>query len=268
MLLFLELLLVFFFALFASILASFFAVVIYRTAHEQSFIKGRSECELCHKQIAWYDNVPIFSFLKLKGKCRHCHKKIDRSYFVAELLSFVFALIFALLNVFTPIFYGINPMELAIYFLFIFIMAFAFWSDIKYLIVPDFFVVLLFVLAAIYLYVVNANLLLALAAVAFSTLFFSALSFFAAKILKKPALGDADIKLMVPIAMILSWPLVTLSIFLAFIIGGFFAMLSLITKKKKIGQALPFAPFLILAALVTFLFGRAIWTWYFSLIIA
>ena len=57
-----------------------------------------------------------------------------------------------------------------------------------------------------------------------------------------------------------------LNIFLAFIIGGFFAMLMLLIKRKKLGQALPFAPFLILSALISFFFGEAIWHWYWGLL--
>ena len=44
---------------------------------------NRSVCLSCHRQLKWYDNLPIISWLVLKGKCRHCHKKIG----IAELLS-------------------------------------------------------------------------------------------------------------------------------------------------------------------------------------
>ena len=240
--LFYELSLVFLFSFFLSVLASFFSVVIYRTAKEESFSKGRSKCEKCHKQIAWYDNIPLLSYLWLGGKCRSCHKKISLVYFLTELLAFLLGIAFYLTYVSSP-----------------FLLA-----DLQYLIVPDFFVALLSVLAILAQILSGKTWSLPILAVFFSTAFFYGLSFLASKIMKKDALGMGDIKLMIPLSFILSWPETALSIFLAFIIGGFFAMLVLITGKKKFGQVLPFAPFLILAAMVSFIFGEAIWKWYFG----
>lgn len=51
--------------------------------HKSSRLSRRSICLHCHKQLKWYDNIPIFSWLILRGKCRRCHKKIG----LAELLS-------------------------------------------------------------------------------------------------------------------------------------------------------------------------------------
>lgn len=44
----------------------------------------RSVCLSCHKQLKWYDNIPIISWLMLRGKCRFCKKKIGLSEIVAE----------------------------------------------------------------------------------------------------------------------------------------------------------------------------------------
>lgn len=265
--LFYEFSLVFLFAFFLSVLASFFNVVIYRTAREESFSEGRSKCEKCHKQIAWYDNIPLLSYLLLGGKCRHCHKKISLVYFLTELVAFFLGIAFYLAYVYLPFLQGFAIWQLAIYFLIAFILLFSFLADLQYLIVPDFFVALLVVLAILVQILSGEPWLLPILAVIFSTVFFYGLYFLASKILKKDALGMGDIKLMIPLSFILSWPKTALSIFLAFIIGGFFAMLVLITGKKKFGQVLPFAPFLILAALLSFIFGEAIWQWYFGFLL-
>ena len=44
---------------------------------------NRSICLHCHKQLKWYDNIPVISWVLLRGKCRFCHKKIE----AAEVLS-------------------------------------------------------------------------------------------------------------------------------------------------------------------------------------
>ncbi len=43
----------------------------------------RSVCLHCHKQLAWYENIPIVSWVVQKGRCRKCGKKIG----VAELMA-------------------------------------------------------------------------------------------------------------------------------------------------------------------------------------
>ena len=262
----LELALVFLFSFFLSSLASFFNVVIFRIAREQSFIKGRSKCEYCHRQLAWYDNIPLFSFILLRGKCRFCHKKIAKIYFLTELLSFLFGVALYLLYLQIPFLQNLAIEQLILYFLIAFVLFFALLADLQYLIVPDFFVLLLSILVLLLHFFLARNLILPIVAVLFSTLFFQGLAFLAKKILKREALGLGDIKLMIPLSFLLSWPLTVLAIFLAFIIGGIFAMLVLLTGRKKFGQALPFAPFLITAAFIAFVFGKAMWQWYFGLL--
>lgn len=264
MLFFFELFLAVCFAFFLSVLASFFNVVIFRTARGESFIKGRSKCEFCHKQIAWYDNIPLLSFLMLRGRCRNCHKKIAPIYFLTELFAFLIGFIFILGIIYLPYLQNFSLWQLVLYFLIFFVLSFALLADLQYLIVPDFFVGLLLILVLATHFLMKQNWLMPIFAVFFSSAFFIGLYLIAKKILKKEALGLGDIKLMIPLAFLLSWPKILVNIFLAFIIGGFFAMLMLITGRKKVGQALPFAPFLILSALISFLFGELIWQWYFG----
>lgn len=266
MLFFFELFLSLCFGFFLSALASFFNVVIFRTAKEETFIQGRSKCESCHKKISWYDNIPLFSFLMLHGHCRYCHKKITLIYFLTELLAFLMGFIFILGTIYLPYLQNFALWQSILYFLIFFVLLFALLADLQYLIVPDFFVCLLSILVLMVQILTKQNWTMPIFAVIFSSLFFVLLYVLAKKILKKEALGLGDIKLMIPLAFFLSWPKIALSIFLAFIIGGIFAMLMLIIGKKKIGQALPFAPFLIISALISFFFGEAIWQWYFGLL--
>lgn len=267
MLFFFELSLAVCFAFFLAVLASFFNVVIFRTSKEESFAKGRSYCEKCHQQIAWYDNIPLISFLILRGKCRFCHHRIKPVYFWTELIAFVSGLFFAL--VFSQLFLHltISPFLWIVYFFIFFVLLFALLADLQYLIVPDFFVVLLSILVVIAQFLGQKDWILSIMAVIFSSIFFIGLYAISKKLLHREALGMGDIKLMIPMAFFLSWPRILVSIFLAFIIGGFFAMLILIMGRKKFGQALPFAPFLILASLIAYFFGEAIWNWYFGLLI-
>ena len=57
-------------------IGSFLNVLIDRLPQERK-ITGRSVCDYCQHQLAWYDLIPIFSFFLLKGHCRYCRKKIS-----------------------------------------------------------------------------------------------------------------------------------------------------------------------------------------------
>lgn len=263
-----------FFALLALLLASFFNVVIYRTAKEESFVSGCSYCEHCHQQIAWYDNLPLLSFLLLGGKSRCCGKTIGRNHFWAESIALLYALLFVSVLLQQQLLLVMPAWQLAFYFLFYLTLIFVVIADLRYLLLPDFLIAFLLVLVVTNLVLSFQQGLLPLsawpnllAALLFALVFFLTLYVLAKHWLKKEALGWGDIKLMLPLALFLSWPAVLLAIFLSFIIGGFFAMLVLVIGKKKWGQALPFAPFLVLGSLLTSFWGEEIWRWYLTFLL-
>ena len=260
----------------AVLLASFFTVVIERTQREESFLTGRSHCDHCRKTIAWYDNIPLFSFLLLGGRCRYCHKKIDRWFFFTELVAAIYALLLSLFLWQVDALATWPIWQMSLFFLTGLLLVFVVLADMRYLLIPDFFSGLLFIFGLIYQYFIfstvgqgkeilfGKNILLALV---FAFFFFFALAKIARFILKKDALGMGDIKLILPLALFLSWPKILVALFLSFIIGGIFATLLLVSKKKKLGQAVPFGPFLVTGAIVAFFYGEQLWQWYWQFLL-
>jgi leader peptidase (prepilin peptidase)/N-methyltransferase len=49
----------------------------------------RSHCPHCKHQLAWYENIPVFSWLALRGRCRSCKARISVQYPLVELLTAV-----------------------------------------------------------------------------------------------------------------------------------------------------------------------------------
>jgi len=66
---------------------SFLNVCIYRLPLGKSIVSPRSACPVCQKQIAFYDNIPVFSWLVLRGRCRYCQTPISVRYLIVELLT-------------------------------------------------------------------------------------------------------------------------------------------------------------------------------------
>jgi len=269
--------LLFFF--FGAVLASFFNVVIYRTAADCDLLKdsqgkvlklppfwrGRSLTDCCQKPIKAQHNIPVISYLLLRGKCPNCHAKIARKHFFTELLAGFYTLFFAYLT-YLQLANGqlLNPVFITAQFLFFLVLIFVVIADFQYLIIPDFFIILMSILALI---LAGTNWQSGLIAIVCSTIFFTLLYFVATFVFKKEALGLGDIKLMLPISFVLGWPWVLMTIFLSFIIGGFFATILLLFKRKKIGQVLPFGPFLAMGFVLSYFWAEPIWAWYLALII-
>jgi leader peptidase (prepilin peptidase)/N-methyltransferase len=64
---------------------SFAGIVAYRLPREISIVAPRSFCPNCKQPIAWWHNIPLVSYLMLGGRCTMCHASIGFRYFLAEL---------------------------------------------------------------------------------------------------------------------------------------------------------------------------------------
>ena len=75
-------------------------------------------------------------------------------------------------------------------------------------------------------------------------------------------MGLGDVKLGALVGLMSGYPLVAVALLLAVITGGLVAAILLAFKIKKRSDPIPFAPFLATSAMVTLLWGQAIWQWY------
>ena len=84
-------------------------------------------------------------------------------------------------------------------------------------------------------------------------------------LVSRGGMGWGDVKLAALIGLATGFPLVFLAIIMGAILGGIAAVALLITKKRGRREAIPFGPFLALAAMVTLLWGSNILGWYLGL---
>ena len=79
------------------------------------------------------------------------------------------------------------------------------------------------------------------------------------QIRKKEGMGLGDAKLMASIGFLFGWQSIPLILFVASLLALLVAMPSLMEKKKSLKSKIPFAPYLITAGLVYFLYGNVIY---------
>jgi len=65
---------------------------------------------------------------------------------------------------------------------------------------------------------------------------------------------------------LLGWPNIILAIFMAFILGAIVGLSLVIRGQKKLGQIVPFGPFLVSATVITLIWGDGLVNWYVSLL--
>jgi leader peptidase (prepilin peptidase)/N-methyltransferase len=225
---------------------SFAAALSYRLPRGESIAKGRSKCPQCHKEIAWFDNIPLFSYLALRGKCRHCHKKISIRYPIIELGTAVVFVLTYVLNTKYIIPYLSWP--IALIFAFIFVVIFI--IDWEQQIIPDELVfIALGVVFVVFLLTDYDKIFLHFFAGFASSLFLLLINL----LTRGRGMGLGDVKLAIVMGTILgiysiNWMLVS------FVVGGITGLTLIIAGRAKMADKIAFGPFLIAGFFVT-LFG-------------
>lgn len=83
---------------------SFFTLATYRLPIGEDITHKHSYCPSCNHKLGILDLVPIFSYLFLGGKCRYCKNKIGIRYFIFEILTGLFFVLFFIslkINIYT-----------------------------------------------------------------------------------------------------------------------------------------------------------------------
>ena len=253
--------------IFGSIIGSFLNVCIYRLPREESIAYPRSHCTSCDQSISFYNNIPILSYLFLNGKCSNCKSKISLRYPIVEILT-------GLLFLATVWSFGLTTQTL-FYLIFLSSIVAITFIDLEHMIIPnvitypgiivgilynalktdwdnssesiskfsfgiqDFFSLLneLPILNSLFGVILGAGILLVIA--------------YSYEIIKKrQGMGMGDVKLLAMIGAFFGWEGVLFVIFLGSILGSVIGISIIIAKRGDLKYALPFGPFLSIAAVI------------------
>lgn len=261
--------------IFGAVIGSFLNVVMYRSLAAkpvkkgEKWYKGRSRCDTCGQQIAWYDNIPLVSYIVLLGRCRYCRTPIGLSHPAVEILTgslfvwwywagnFFFHLRAVPFDLIQPFFWLMVGL----------ILLYIFLTDIEYFIIPDTALVLLTGLTIIYRVVLMTSgimrwedFVLAVVSMLGAVLFLGFLWFFT----RGKGLGFGDVKLMIPLGLLLGWPKTPVMLFLAFLLGSVIGLGLVLSRKKTWKQRVPFGPFIIAATGLSLLWGDVFFATYLS----
>lgn len=215
---------------------SFVSAATWRIPRNISFVKGRSFCDSCKKNLYWYDNIPLFSYLFYLGKSRCCRKKISVRYPLIEITTALgFVVLYLLFNF---------SILLIIYCMLLILTLSIFVIDFEHQIIPD--------------ELSWSILFLALLNFSFSNIFSGFLAALFLLLLnlitKGRGMGLGDVKLAIGLGALLGLSSSYKWLIISFILGGIVGSILLLLRKANMKTKIAFGPFLIISFWMVILF--------------
>ncbi len=252
------------FVLLGLFVGSFLNVCIDRLPQGESIITPPSHCPSCNRRIGIIDLVPVFSYIWLRGRCRYCQAHIPlRLPIVEGITGLLFFIIYWQFN------YELS-ISFAITLVYACVLIIIFFIDLEHGLIlnrityPAMIIALGFSLllpeiseVAPLVDGITGRLVSSVVGGAIGLVFMAI-----PLIVYRRGMGIGDIKLGLLIGLMTGFPLVFVALLMSVIVGGVISIILLILKIRSRKDAIPFGPFMAVAALITMLWGQAIWQWY------
>lgn len=261
-------------------IGSFLNVLIDRLPQEES-ITGRSHCDYCKKDLAWYDLLPILSYVYLGARCRYCGKKVSFFYPLVEAitgLAFVFTIarigptssldklgtslgvkeIGAVGGALLTLHFGV--LQLLAMLGIVSCAIVIFFSDLKYQIIPDSIQIAFFAFSFLFLVTkgVTAKVFFDQVIAAFVIMLPILVLFL---LTKARGMGFGDVKLAFNIGFLLGIFGGLGALYTGFITGAAVGVILILIGKKKLKSKIAFGPFLVLGFLAMLFFEIPVFQW-------
>lgn len=239
---------------------SFVNVAADRLPQGRSLVRPRSFCEACTRPLASLDMVPLLSYLWLRGRCRYCRVRIPPRIIATEgvtgilftilYLRFGFGVDFVVMCAVVTLLLIVTLIDLehglilnrVIYPAIVVLVLLApFWPALG---VPRLFLGDPGLLD---------SLLSSLAAGGGAFLVFLAIA-----LIYPQGMGGGDVKLAGLVGLLVGFPGVVLSLWIAVVAAGLMAIALMLLGKKGRKDSIPFGPFLAASAIIPLLAGSEI----------
>lgn len=242
-----------------TIIGSFLNVCIYRIPKKESINYPGSHCMSCGHNLKPLDLMPVLSYIGLKGRCRYCHSKVSIQYPLIEIINgILYMLIYH--------YFGIGITSVAYGILFSTLLTIAL-IDYETMRIPNPLIIFGIAVGVIYL-MVQALYMKDMMIIVWGIMglfvggsIIGMIMIFSLLVFKKEGMGMGDLKLLAMIGLFAGSKNAFFTIFIAIIIGGFYAVILLIRKKQDM---FPFGPFLSTGAVLAILWGDVLWHTYLN----
>lgn len=230
-------------------IGSFLNVLISRIPQGISIVYPSSHCPKCGHAIRFYDNIPIISYIILRGRCRDCHEKISPRYPLVEMLTAIISLL---------LFWKFG---LSFKYLFSFVFSCTLivitFVDFDHQIIPDIITLpgipIFALIAVLFMGVPWMDAVIGII-IGGGCLYAVAVGY--ELITKREGMGGGDIKLLAMLGGFLGWKSIFFIVFVSSLLGALVGISMMIAKGQDMKYAVPFGPFLSIAAIAYIFFGQ------------
>lgn len=237
--------------LFGAAIGSFLNVCIYRIPAGKSVVRPASRCPRCKSPIRYYDNIPIASWLILKGRCRDCGEEIPARYAMVEALTALVSIV---------LFLKFGPtMKFVSAFAFAAALIVITFIDLDHQIIPDVIslpgIPLSFLAAVLFM---DLSWKDSLAGILVGGGILYLIAFFYYLFTKREGMGGGDIKLLAMMGAFLGWKSLLFILLVSSFLGAIVGIGLMVLKGANWKYAVPFGPFLAIAAFAYIFFGHVL----------
>ncbi len=247
-------------------------VVIHRVPLGLSVVRPASACPGCGSEISARDNVPVLSWVLLRGRCRSCNTAISARY---PLVEFVTGVLFVAVAVrFAPsaadgaagLVADIVTGVAFVYLMAISVALAAIDLDVRRL--PNAIVLPAYVVGVVLLgsaALVRGDLAAAGWAAAGAGISFA--FYLTLALIKSGGMGMGDVKLAGVLGLFLGFlgpAVLCVGLFAAFLLGGVFGVVIMLTRSGSRRTAIPFGPWMLAGAWIAVFWGEALASSYLS----
>ena len=232
-------------------IGSFLNVVIHRLPRGESIVSPRSRCPGCGRPIRVIENFPIVSFIVLGGKCAGCGGAISWRYPAIELLTATgFAATFLLDGPGIPLLRDLLFFSLLVPIAFI---------DIDHRIIPDELSLGGLAAGLLLSFLTGGEWKESVAGALLGGGILYATAFLYEKVRGAEGMGGGDIKLLAMIGAFVGWRGALATIFFGALLGATGGILAMRKGGEGLKTAIPFGPYLCVAALLSRYLGGWFW---------
>jgi leader peptidase (prepilin peptidase)/N-methyltransferase len=239
---------------FGAIVGSFLNVCIYRLPLGKSVVWPASGCTQCHRELAWYENIPVLSYIALRGRCRTCHAGISLQYPIVEALTAaMFALAWWMYGP-TPLFASRVVFGCALIALFA--------IDLEHHLLPNTITLPGIVIGFVFSFLTEPGWMSSLIGIVAGggILYIVAEVYY--RVRHEEGLGMGDVKMLAMIGAFVGWKLTLVALMMASLGGSLIGLVVIASRRGGMKYALPFGTFLALGAAAAATVGPAVLAWY------
>ncbi|GEQ20856.1 prepilin peptidase [Clostridium butyricum] len=239
------------------VIGSFLNVCIYRIPREESISYPPSHCGNCGHNLHPVDLIPIISYVFLKGKCRYCKEKISIRYPMIEGLNCILYLV-----IYMKYGFMIYTVEFCILISLLIVISMIDYNTQEVYTSTTVFgaiVGVIFILINKFVYGQEVmNLLMGGVTGA---------AIIGAIVYLTKGMGEGDIEIAGVCGLFIGVKQIILALFLAIMLGGAVGVVVILLNLKNIKDKIAFGPFIAIGTLIAILYGNALISWYFNLLV-